>query len=144
MPIFGQALNPTPWLGRLYREYPGGYLVQEGASTTYLRREHSKMFTDARLGDPALQQQWRSQHLRPVQDVPEPPARFKEVRPPKPTGKPPGSVANVPVFLRLLTIKVGGVIMIKGTEEAGIGIEEDDVEVIAPNDGTVTVEENDA
>lgn len=144
MPVFGEARNPTPWLGRLYHEYPGGYLVQEGTSTTFLRREHSKMFTDARLSDAALQQQWRQQHLRPVQDVPEPPARFKEVRPPEPTGKPYGSVVTVPVVLRLLTIKVDGLAIIGGTEEAGIGIEEDDVEVVAAGTGTVTVLEDGA
>jgi len=141
MAIFGEALNPTLWQGRIYKRYPNGCVVQDGANMRFLRTENSMVLESPPFADAALWQRWREQYRRPVRAEPEA-DDFTEPEPlrrPKRALAPAGGVAVVPVFLRLLTIKLGGNIVIKGTEEEGINIENNDVTVGDLDGGTATI-----
>jgi len=144
MPIFGEAQNPALWQGDIYAAYPDGYVVQDGYGTKWLPRHLSMVLDSPVFDDPSLWERWlRGDYLRPPQLGPdEEPYPAEEA--PKPLGAPgaAGGVVRVPVFLRLLTFKVDGKVVIRGTETAGIGIKQDGVEVVAPGDGTITVKQS--
>jgi hypothetical protein len=55
-----------------------------------------------------------------------------------------GRVARVPVFLRLLTIKVHDRVIVTGTGEAGINVKWKNIMVRDTGAGTIAVKESDA
>jgi hypothetical protein len=54
-----------------------------------------------------------------------------------------GRVLRVPVFLRLLSIKVNDGLIVDGTKEAGINIKVNDGPLVTGGTGTVTVKQDD-
>jgi len=66
---------------------------------------------------------------------------WREPPAPPPPQRPvsPGLLVTPPKVLRLLTIKVRGVTIVQGTEEAGINIDVQDVPLVTGGTGTVTV-----
>ena len=137
MPVFGKAGDPRLWEGYLYREEPEGYVVSKAGQTTYLPRDLA-FVPGTEWGDTATQEQWNQAFDKRIEpDVPVRGPRPKPERKFK-LGSGAGPAHHV-ASLSLLTIKLHNVVVIKGTEEAGINIKAQNVNVITDGTGTISV-----
>ena len=91
-------------------------------------------------GDQADQLRKLRRNLLDVASVSAPQVTWRQPeRPKKARLYPPGKVVGVPVLRHLLTFLQDGVIIIKGTETAGIGIRQNGVEVMPDGTGSIAV-----
>jgi len=136
--ILGESKNPVPWVGTVYGEQPEGYIVS-GPTRGSVRYIHRDLMTgwDSPTVTPEIGEDWRGRFDQPTGPVFESvtASRPKLAKHPKPAGS-----AHVASRRRpLLTIKLKGVIVIQGTEEAGVNIKAQNVNVITGGAGTVAV-----
>lgn len=82
--------------------------------------------------------------LADVVSASRPHTTWREPPPPPPPQRPaaPGLLVKAPPVLQLLTFQLDGVTIIKGTEDAGINIQQDGVNVVTGGDGSITVQQD--
>lgn len=143
MPLFGQALDPNPWLGELYQEDAYGYLVRQGSSTVYLRRDIGKPLGDVSAQDGTVWNRWAEEFRNPVMGGFTIPSR-KPLRRREPARRPAGSTVVRPSIPTTLTIKNNGVVIIQGDADEGINIENNEAPVITgTGNRSLTMKNND-
>lgn len=144
MPWFMESGDPDPWLGHLLREEPEGWLVTDRDGVpVYLRRSLAKMVDTPSL-DARVAQAWRSEYSQPVVNpatIPTPRRGVVERRRYK--NLPPAGGYDASVTPEsLLEFKLNGAVVIRGTKEGGINLEQDDVSVISGGDSSVTIKQD--
>ena len=143
MPWFMESGDPTPWFGRLYREEPEGFIVDKDGVPVYLRRSLAKMVDTPTL-DATIAQTWRQEFSRAVVNpstIPRPRRGLVERRQYK-SLPPAGSYDASVTPESLLEFKQNGAVVIRGTKEGGINLEQDDVSVISGGDSSVTIKQD--